>query len=382
MEIIYPVPEKLPLNKARIIQILNTSFSLANLGIKIELCCALKRGFTIHKLLEYYGITYSSSNLIIKKFPLISYQIKNYLKISWHFPYKLFLLIYILFKNKNSKIILFLRYPKLAYFLLKFKNFINSIFIYEAHEIFSFKNSKYLKIEKKIFENSDIIICITENLRKFIIENFKVSSNKIYVIPDAVKEEWLNIKREKGEFIFYAGSLEDWKGLEILIKAMSYLPQEKLIIAGEGKELGNLKRLTKELKLEERVKFLGHIPHEQVPIYLSRSKLGILSNIEKSNSLFTSPLKLFEYMALGLPIIASDIPPFREILTHGENAYLVEPENPKALAEGMRYLIENPQIAQSLSSKAKQKAMNYTYSIRAKKIKEIIENLLKMNKFF
>lgn len=376
MEIIYPVPERLPLNNARFIQIFNTCYSLAKLGIKVFICCAVKKGYTFQDLLDWYGIP-SHPNLKSKFFLLGFHSSKVPIKFTWHFLYNTSLLWHLLHTKKKTKKILFLRYPKLAYFLLKFKNLLNSKFVYEAHEIFFLKNFKYFKIEKRVFNNSDIIICITENLKRFIIKTFKVEERKIFVIPDGVRDEWLEIKRDQGEYIFYAGTLERWKGIEVLIKAMKYLPEEKLIIAGEGRELENLKKLVKELNLEEKIKFLGYIPHKEIPCYLSKSKIGILANIKENISRFTSPLRLFEYMALGLPILATDLPVFKEILIHGENAWLVKPGDPVALAEGIKFLLENPEIAENLASKAKKMANNYTFFERAKRIKEIIENFQK-----
>ncbi|PMP95968.1 MAG: hypothetical protein C0169_04930, partial [Thermodesulfobacterium geofontis] len=333
MEIIYPIPEKLPLNKARFIQIFNTCDSLAKLGNKVIICCSLKKNFSSEDLLKYYGISHISHNLHIKKIPLFYWEYKKIYKITWNFSYYIYFLAYLLTKaskNKSSKNIIFLRYPKLAYFLCKFKNLIKAIFVYEAHEIFSFKNPKYSKIEKKIFEESDIIFCITERLKNFMTKKFNIKDQKIFVIPDGVKDEWLDIKKNCGKYLFYAGSLEKWKGVEVLIKAMSYLPNEKLLIAGEGEELENLKKLVKNLNLEDRVKFLGYLSHKEIPLYLTKSKIGVLPNINEGISEFTSPLKLFEYIALGLPIVASDLPVFREVLRDRENALLVKPGDPEA----------------------------------------------------
>ncbi len=379
IQVIYPIPEKLPLNYARFIQIFNTCESLAKLGIRINIYCALKRDYKIQDMLNYYDIS-GSENLNIRKLPYFSLKGPLNLKLTWNFIYKISLFLNLFFREKFlnlSKIVLFLRYPDLTYFLLKFKKKLNFLLIYEAHELYFLKNKKYFKIEKEIFKNSDLIICITQNLKNQIIKIFNSDRRKIHVIPDAVKDKWLEIKKEKGEYIFYAGNFKKWKGVEVLIEAMKYLPNEKLLLAGEGKELKNLMNKVKKLNLENQVKFLGYIPHGKVLFYLAKSKFGILPNIEEETSNFTSPLKLFEYMALGLPIIASNIPVFREILTHGENAWFFESGNPQALAEAIKFLSENSQIAKSLALKAKEQAKNYTFTKRAEKIKKLIEENLK-----
>lgn len=379
MRVIYPIPEKLPLNYARFIQIFNTCDSLAKLGIKVDIYCAFKKGYKAQDILEYYDIK-RSENLNIRRLPYFYLKGPFNLKMTWDFPYKISLLFKVFYDKKysnSSKLVFFLRYPKLTYFLLRLKKLLKFFLIYEAHELYFLKNKKYFEVEKTIFKNSDLIICITQNLKNQIIKTFKIKEAKIYVIPDAVKDEWLKIKKEKGEYIFYAGNFKKWKGVEVLIEAMKYLPDKKLLLAGEGKEMHKLKEKVKKLDLEDRIKFLGYIPHREIPFFLAKSQFGILPNIKEETSEFTSPLKLFEYMALGLPIIASNIPVFREILIHGESAWFFESGNPYSLAEAIKFLSENPQIAEKIASKAKEQAKDYTFTKRAEKIKELIKENLK-----
>ncbi|MCD6489758.1 MAG: glycosyltransferase family 4 protein [Thermodesulfobacterium sp.] len=378
LKIIYPVPEKVPSNYARFIQIFNTCNSLANLGLKVEICCSFKKGNKKEDLEKFYGINFSP-NLSIKSYPVIQVENLFNLKFSSSLIYKIKFVGDLLKEYKNNhakKLIIYLRYPKLTSLFIFLKRWIDIFIIYEAHEIFSFKNKKLFEIERKLFEISDLIICITNELKNKIIANFETDFQKIHVIPDAVRDDWLNIKPEKEEYIFYAGSLKKWKGVDVLIKAMKYLPGEKLLIAGNGEESNYLQNIVKEENLQDRIKFLGYIPHTEIPKFLSKAKILVLPNVKEDTSVFTSPLKLFEYMAIGKPIVASDIPSLKEILKHEENAYLVKPGDPKALAEGIRKVLSDGKLRNKISLGAKKKVTNYTYSARAQKIKQLIEILI------
>jgi glycosyltransferase involved in cell wall biosynthesis len=85
-------------------------------------------------------------------------------------------------------------------------------------------------------------------------------------------------------------------------------------------------------------------------------------------SAFNSPLKLFEYMASGRPIVASDLPSFREILTDGHNAVLVEPGNARALAAGIRRIMEDAELGERLARQALEDVRGYTWARRAEKL--------------
>jgi len=155
-----------------------------------------------------------------------------------------------------------------------------------------------------------------------------------------------------------------------------------LLIVGDGEELNKLKKITEKEKLQNRVRFVGHIPHSEVTKFLTKAKVLVLPNIEDnldSSSLFTSPLKLFEYMATGIPIVASDIKSLKEILKHEESAYLVKPGDPVALAQGIRKVLSDEKLKNKISLRAKEEVVKYTYSERAQKIKQLIEVLLKSN---
>jgi len=85
----------------------------------------------------------------------------------------------------------------------------------------------------------------------------------------------------------------------------------------------------------------------------------------KISSHYTSPLKLFEYMASRRPIVASDLPSLREVLRDGENAVLVKPDNPRALAEGIERALSDAELAARIGRQAREDVEQYTWEKRA-----------------
>jgi glycosyltransferase involved in cell wall biosynthesis len=84
-------------------------------------------------------------------------------------------------------------------------------------------------------------------------------------------------------------------------------------------------------------------------------------------------LKLFEYMAAGVPVVAADLPSFREILSDGETALLVPPEDPEALAGGIRRLLDDPSLARKIRANALERVRHYSWQERARRIIPVLE---------
>lgn len=152
----------------------------------------------------------------------------------------------------------------------------------------------------------------------------------------------------------------------------------RLILAGGGKEeLAKTSELRRSLGVNVRkillVSFTSQI---EVVKYLMISDIGVIPNIKTIvGSRYTSPLKLFEYMAAGLAIVASDLPSIREILTEKE-AVFFEPENERDLADKLIDLINDESKREQMKFSIGQKVKEFTYEERCKKISEIIEKII------
>jgi len=103
---------------------------------------------------------------------------------------------------------------------------------------------------------------------------------------------------------------------------------------------------------------------------LRAADLGVVPNRSQPaiSARYTSPLKVFEAMAVGLPLVASDLPSLRELLADGVDALLVAPDDPAALAAGIRRLLEDPALRQRLGARMLARAPEHTWDARARRL--------------
>jgi len=382
--IIYPVSETLSQHNARFIQILHTADALARNGCQVDLIIGRTTKGDSQVILAGYGIV-RHPFLYIHQIPILRPDEPSLIRFSWNGIFNFFCFLKIKkLLNRNKYNAIYLRHLKLANFLLKFKRIFKVPFIFEAHEIFHLttknkgKVNRLKRLEKFVYPNIDGLVTITNSLKEMIKVYFDVKC-PIYVIPDGVDLEKFSPKSNKpnGRKIIYIGQLYLWKGIDTLIRAMEYVKDAELhIVGGKLKGIKTLKVMAERLKCNDRITFHGHIPIEQVTEYLKHANVAIIPlTTDPISTYFTSPLKLFEYMASKVPIVASDLPSIREILIDKVNAVLVKPEDPKALADGIKRVLDDRKLAQRISDQAYLDVQKYTWEERAKGIIEVIHRL-------
>jgi len=206
-----------------------------------------------------------------------------------------------------------------------------------------------------------------------------VPSDNSIVVPAAVDEHLFDTVPARDEvcaqlglptsetIVLYAGHLYPRKGADTLASAATLLPKASFFFVGGTEE--DVLLFKKRWRNAANIQSIGHVAHEKIPFYLRAADILILPNSGKDedSARYTSPLKLFEYMASGKPIIASDLPSLREVLSE-ENAFLVAPDDPEALARGIRYALQHPEEASKRATQALNDVKRYTWESRAKHI--------------
>jgi glycosyltransferase involved in cell wall biosynthesis len=175
-----------------------------------------------------------------------------------------------------------------------------------------------------------------------------------------------------GLVVGYAGHLYPWKGVDVLVRALALEPRARgLIIGGHPAEgdRARLEALARELGIADRVEFAGLVRPAEVARHLGRATVLVVPNTASAISdRYTSPLKLFEYLGMRRPIVASDLPALREVLMHEQTALLVKPGDPGALARALGRLADDPALAARLADQAAALAPAFTWSARAARL--------------
>jgi glycosyltransferase involved in cell wall biosynthesis len=233
--------------------------------------------------------------------------------------------------------------------------------------------------EEHVWRTAQGYVSITSGLAEDLSTRFGTRAH-LTVVPDGVRTaSAVPTPLPVEPVIGYAGHLYSWKGVDLLLRAVAMVPAAKaLIVGGHQREpdLARVKTLATELGIAERVTFTGLVAPAEVPAHLTRAMVLVLPNPASAiSTLYTSPLKLFEYMAAGRAIVASDLPSIREIVRDNEEALLVEPGNAEALAAAFARLIHDRALAERLARAAHSAAPEYTWARRAEKLERLFSAL-------
>ena len=361
-KIIYVANIRLPTEKAHGVQIMKMCEALARAGAIVELVVPNRHTHIGGDPFTYYGV---EENFIITKLWVIdsvrwgklgflletlSFAVSAYVHVRGKYADAIF--------GRDESIL----YP-LSFLSVR-------RVVWETH------TGAWNYFARKMAVRSTQIIAISQGLKDFY-QQHGVAREKILVAHDGVDladfavpiskheaREYLGIPKDR-QVALYVGRLDGWKGVDTLFSSSRFLHEgiTPVVIGGEDHELEALKAK------HPKVLFLGYRPYRELARNLRAADVLVLPNNGKNeiSISFTSPLKLFAYMAAGIPIVASDLPSLREILDE-DTATLVEADNPLALAKGIEGILMAPERAQFHSANAKNRVEGYSWEKRAQSI--------------
>lgn len=223
-------------------------------------------------------------------------------------------------------------------------------------------------VERNVLGAVDHVVSVSRQLRDWIIDT-GVSPNRVTVVPNGVNiERFSNIGPEmraelgmdERPIVGFVGTLKAWHGTVTLIRAVGLLARERginkaprLLIVGDGPQREYLVEVAAEEGITALTTFTGTVAHDAVPPYIGAMDIAV-APYDATTNFYFSPLKLFEYMAAGRPVIAASIGQIVECIRDGENGLLYTPSNIPALAQQIARLIDDPDTARALGRAAQE----------------------------
>jgi glycosyltransferase involved in cell wall biosynthesis len=235
---------------------------------------------------------------------------------------------------------------------------VNSPFALEQCEHREIRSARLANwMERRICNMASKVIVVSGPLRRILIAN-GVRAEKIVLMPNGVNLDHLNtgaIAPVRGKLglqgkvvIGFVGWFRPWHGLEMLIDAFHDAELAgkgaALMLIGDGPAMKDLKEQVRARNLDNDVVFIGPVSHEDIPPYLKTIDIAV----QPAANAYCCPMKIIEYMGAGKAIIAPHQENIRELLTHGVEALLFEPENARALSAAMDRAVSNPALVREL----------------------------------
>lgn len=395
MKLFYITTARIPTEKANGIQIIKMCEAFQKQGVEVCLFvptraqpAAMAR---LADIWEYYDIA--------TRFALHYLPTPDFLRFDQRLPKKMVRTLYylqcFLFSLRaiartwrTQDALYYTRSLQTLFLLCLTKNLHGKPVYFEAHELHGDPQKTspgrllLSKTMRWMLGRIDGLIVITNRL-KILYMTLGIAEQKIEIAPDGVDVKRCEFDVERDEarrqlqipldknIICYTGHLFAWKGVYILAESTRHLSEDccVYIVGGTEADIQALKDFAAERHLK-RLEIVGYVPYSRVPLYLAAADALALPNTSDAriSREYTSPLKLFEYMGARRPIVASDLPSIREILRHQRNALLVQPDDPKCLAEGILHVLSQPQLAHELVNRAYTEVRSYTWDARAMKI--------------
>jgi glycosyltransferase involved in cell wall biosynthesis len=222
-----------------------------------------------------------------------------------------------------------------------------------ANNIVSKNSQKFAKLQSRTrdcLSQVDHVVVVSEKMRDYVLSNYDLASNKVSVVPPGGRvsackpciKKYTNYRK-----VVYAGLVAKREHVDLFAKSIPIVLKKnagvQFYITDKGEAIQELKHLSKTLKI--RPHFFWFEDYTSANRFLSSCDIGVLPSSPDIARVMGTPAKLFNYLSMGLPIVANDVGGWSEIIER-EEVGVIAKDDPKDFAEKILYLLENPLVAQ------------------------------------
>ncbi|MGI8964054.1 MAG: glycosyltransferase family 4 protein [Thermomicrobiales bacterium] len=244
-------------------------------------------------------------------------------------------------------------------------------------------------VERRVLGEADHVIAVSERVKNWIVDT-GVEPERVTVVPNGV-----NLKRFSSAqndvrarlglgdrpVIGFVGTLKGWHGTATLIRAVAMVARERgieraprLMIVGDGPQRERLAQVAVVEGLDDLTTFTGMIAHDEMVAHIAAMDIAV-APYDETPDFYFSPLKLFEYMAAGRPVIAAGIGQIADCIRHGETGLLYPPGDVESLARCIGELLDDPARARALGRAARAEATTHrSWEHNARIVNDVVEH--------
>jgi glycosyltransferase involved in cell wall biosynthesis len=249
------------------------------------------------------------------------------------------------------------------------------------------------QMERRTYHAADAIVAVSTALKQYLT-GMGAPPQGVHVVPNGARAELFDPARATGQAVReqldlpasavvagFVGAFADWHGLDRLVRAFALAQADAqapfyLLLVGDGPHRPALERQARELGVRPWVVFTGAVPFEQVPNYLAAMEIAVMA----ASNWYGSPIKLFEYGAMGRAVIGPDTPPVREVMKDEEEGMIVPSGSVEALRSALARLVARPRLREQIGGQFRRRVLReYTWARVAERLTTVCEEAARRN---
>jgi glycosyltransferase involved in cell wall biosynthesis len=261
--------------------------------------------------------------------------------------------------------------------------------IYDSHELYPevstlsrLEARVWRMVERALIGNADEVVTVCESIATELASRHGVAPPRVLLNCPPRRAQVLDdrglLRRtlgpgfERGPLILYHGGFAPNRGLPALVRAAHHLHEGRLVLMGWGRLEEELRAIVAAERLAERVAIIGPVTPEELPAYTAGADIGVIPYEPVGlNNTYTTPNKLFEYMAAGVPIVASHLPEIVRFVRGLEVGTTFSVVEPRAIAAAIGEVLQDPQRAATMRANALRASQELCWEVESRKLLDL-----------